>query len=85
MSCRITCADLVPPCAQMMLHVWNTHIFTDIRHRLQLAAINLLEAERNGEVFDSQLVVGVRESYGESHDSHVIFIKFINIFNFSKP
>ena len=36
----------------------------DIRFRLQTAAINLLGAERNGEAFDSQLVIGVRESYG---------------------
>ena len=38
----------------------------DIRFRLQAAAINLLGAERNGEAFDSQLVIGVRESYGAS-------------------
>ena len=49
----------------MMLRTWNDHIFLDIRQRLQSAAIHLLEAERNGEAFDSQLVIGVRESYGE--------------------
>ena len=49
---------------QMMLRTWNDNIFLDIRHRLQSAAIHLLEAERNGEAFDSQLVIGVRESYG---------------------
>ena len=48
----------------MMLRTWNDNIFLDIRHRLQSAAIHLLEAERNGEAFDSQLVIGVRESYG---------------------
>ena len=48
----------------MMLRTWNDCIFMDIRYRLQAAAINLLGAERNGEAFDSQLVIGVRESYG---------------------
>ena len=51
---------------QMMLRTWNDCIFVDIRFRLQAAAINLLGAERNGEAFDSQLVIGVRESYGAS-------------------
>ena len=50
----------------MMLRTWNDCIFVDIRFRLQAAAINLLGAERNGEAFDSQLVIGVRESYGAS-------------------
>jgi cullin-5 len=27
--------------------------------------MKLLHAERNGEAFDSQLVIGVRESYGK--------------------
>lgn len=48
---------------QMMLLSWNECIFQSIRTRLQSAALKLIEAERNGEAFDTQLVIGVRESY----------------------
>jgi cullin-5 len=48
-----------------MLDSWNQSIFCDIKQRLQDAAMKLVHAERNGEAFDSQLVIGVRESYGE--------------------
>lgn len=51
---------------QLMLDSWNHSIFNEIKHRLQEAAMRLVRAERNGEAFDSQLVIGVRESYGES-------------------
>ena len=47
-----------------MLDSWNQSIFADIKTRLQGSAVKLVQAERNGEVFDSQLVIGVRESYG---------------------
>ena len=47
-----------------MLDSWNQSIFADIKNRLQCSAVKLVQAERNGEVFDSQLVIGVRESYG---------------------
>lgn len=39
--------------------------FVDIKQRLQDSAMKLVQAERNGESFDSQLVIGVRESYGK--------------------
>ncbi len=48
-----------------MLKGWNTHIFNNVREKLLSAAMKLLYAERSGEAFDSQLVVGVRESFGE--------------------
>ena len=48
---------------KMMLDSWNLSIFSSIKHRLQDSAMKLVLAERNGEGFDSQLVVGVRESY----------------------
>lgn len=48
---------------KLMLDSWNESIFSDIKHRLQDSAMKLVEAERNGEAFDSQLVIGVRESY----------------------
>lgn len=51
-------------CEQLMLETWNGSIFSDIKYRLQDCAMKLLQAERNGKVFDSQLVIGVRESYG---------------------
>ena len=38
--------------------------FSNIKNRLQDSAMKLVHAERLGEAFDSQLVIGVRESYG---------------------
>ena len=49
---------------KLMLDSWNGGIFSDIKSRLQSSAMKLVHAERNGEGFDSQLVIGVRESYG---------------------
>lgn len=49
-----------------MLESWNRNIFSHIKDRLQTAAMQLVLAERNGEAFDSQMVVGVRESYGKN-------------------
>ena len=49
---------------KLMLDSWNSGIFGDIKSRLQSSAMKLVHAERNGEAFDSQLVIGVRESYG---------------------
>ncbi|XP_069124836.1 cullin-5-like [Argopecten irradians] len=48
---------------KLMLDSWNQSIFSNIKQRLQDSAMKLLHAERNGEAFDSQLVIGVRESY----------------------
>lgn len=48
---------------KLMLDSWNESIFSDIKYRLQESAMKLVHAERNGEAFDSQLVIGVRESY----------------------
>lgn len=48
---------------RMMLEAWNSRIFAGISGRLQSAAMRQVASERNGEAFDSQLVVGVRESY----------------------
>lgn len=50
-----------------MLDSWNQSIFLDIKKRLQDSAMKLVHAERNGEAFDSQLVIGVRESYGKNY------------------
>lgn len=47
----------------LMLDSWNQSIFSNIKYRLQDSAMKLVHAERNGEAFDSQLVIGVRESY----------------------
>lgn len=43
---------------KLMLDSWNESIFSDIKHRLQESAMKLVRAERNGEAFDSQLVIG---------------------------
>lgn len=48
---------------KLMLDSWNQSIFSNIKHRLQNSAMKLVHSERNGEAFDSQLVIGVRESY----------------------
>lgn len=48
-----------------MLDTWNESIFSNIKNRLQDSAMKLVHAERLGEAFDSQLVIGVRESYGK--------------------
>lgn len=48
---------------KLMLDSWNQSIFSNIKHRLQDSAMKLVHAERNGDAFDSQLVIGVRESY----------------------
>lgn len=48
---------------KLMLDSWNECIFHNIKYRLQDSAMKLVHAERNGEAFDSQLVIGVRESY----------------------
>ncbi|XP_071955797.1 cullin-5-like [Antedon mediterranea] len=48
---------------KLMLDSWNCHIFSIIKQRLQSSAMKLVVAERNGEAFDKQLVIGVRESY----------------------
>ncbi|XP_045196669.2 cullin-5-like isoform X2 [Mercenaria mercenaria] len=48
---------------KLMLDSWNHSIFSNIKQRLQDSAMKLVHAERNGEAFDSQLVIGVRESY----------------------
>lgn len=47
-----------------MLDSWNQSIFNAIKQRLQDSAMKLVYYERKGEAFDSQLVIGVRESYG---------------------
>lgn len=43
---------------KLMLDSWNESIFSDIKHRLQDSAMKLVHSERNGEAFDSQLVIG---------------------------
>ncbi|XP_021958442.1 cullin-5 [Folsomia candida] len=48
---------------KLMLDSWNNQIFMNIKQRLQSSAMKLVRAERNGEAFDSGLVIGVRESY----------------------
>lgn len=62
-----------------MLDSWNQSIFYDIKKRLQDSAMKLVHAERNGEAFDSQLVIGVRESYGMywNYTQQVILIRYL--------
>lgn len=48
---------------KLMLDSWNEHVFSDIKDRLQSSAMILVKNERKGVFFDSQLVIGVRQSY----------------------
>jgi cullin 5 len=48
---------------KLMLDTWNKSIFSEIKDRLYDSAIKIVHSERMGEPFDSQLVIGVRESY----------------------
>jgi cullin-5 len=50
---------------KLMLDTWSRSIFSEIKYRLQNSAMKIIFSERIGEAFDSLLVVGVRESYGE--------------------
>lgn len=59
---------------QLMLDSWNQSIFNEIKQRLQDSAMKLVHAERNGEAFDSQLVIGVRESYGNMNETYYMFV-----------
>ncbi|GMR58884.1 hypothetical protein PMAYCL1PPCAC_29079, partial [Pristionchus mayeri] len=46
-----------------MLDCWRERVFNPFSERLKSAALRLVDSERNGEVFDDRLVVGIRESY----------------------
>lgn len=59
-----------------MLDTWNESIFSNIKNRLQDSAMKLVHAERLGEAFDSQLVIGVRESYGETPSLRYLDLTF---------
>ena len=51
---------------KLMLDTWSRSIFSEIKYRLQNSAMKIIYSERIGEAFDSLLVVGVRESYGNN-------------------
>jgi len=57
--------DFVLLLLQLMLERWNSLIFENVREKLLAAAMEFLYSERSGEAFESQLVIGVRESFGE--------------------
>jgi cullin-5 len=48
---------------KLMLDTWGKSIFSEIKYRLQNSAMKIVYSERINEPFDSQLVIGVRESY----------------------
>ena len=47
-----------------MLENWNNVVFSSISERLLSASLKFVEKERNGEYVEAQLVIGVRESFG---------------------
>uniref|UniRef100_A0A914HHC4 Cullin-5 n=1 Tax=Globodera rostochiensis TaxID=31243 RepID=A0A914HHC4_GLORO len=49
----------------VMLEYWNGYVFADISQRLLNAAMGMVERERNRELVNSQLIIGVRESFVE--------------------
>lgn len=48
---------------KLMLDSWNASIFSAFNRKLQTSAMELVRNERQGKAFDSQLVIGVRESF----------------------
>ena len=55
---------------KLMLQEWNDNIFHSIRDKIHGAAMRLVEKERSGDLFDKQLVIGVRESYVNLSTDH---------------
>ena len=55
---------------KLMLQEWNDNIFQSIRDKIHGAAMRLVEKERSGDLFDKQLVIGVRESYVNLSTDH---------------
>ena len=47
-----------------MLDTWNESIFMDIYEILKDRTMVLIKQEREGEVLDAQLIIGVRQSFG---------------------
>ncbi|GIY54438.1 cullin-5, partial [Caerostris extrusa] len=45
---------------ELMIDFWDQMIFSRIKQRLLNSAMKLVDSERKGEAFDSQLVIGVR-------------------------
>ncbi|XP_050439337.1 cullin-5-like isoform X3 [Adelges cooleyi] len=48
---------------KMLLDSWSQTIFNDIKQKLHDSAMDLLYRERNGEAFDSQLFIDLKNSY----------------------
>jgi len=48
-----------------MLETWNSNIFKNVYKDLKDKTMLLVKQEREGEIFDSQLVIGVRQSFGK--------------------
>jgi cullin-5 len=67
---------------KLMLDSWSKSIFSEIKYRLQNSAMKIVYSERIGEPFDSQLVTGVRESYGENYFCCFFFSFNFAVFNF---
>ena len=65
---------------KLMLDTWSRSIFSEIKYRLQNSAMKIIFSERIGEAFDSLLVVGVRESYGNFTKNNLTTeLNFLNI------
>ena len=61
-------------CTQLMLQSWNNSIFAAVREKLLSASMKLLYSERSGEAFDSQLVIGVRQSFGKPGQRKMVLV-----------
>lgn len=48
-----------------MLDSWNLNIFDNIKQRLVDEAMNMIYLERNGETFDFQLIIEIKQSFGK--------------------
>ena len=65
---------------KLMLDSWNQSIFSNIKERLQSSAMKLVHNERNGEAFDSQVILIVLSVHLLSN----LFITLVHICQVAK-
>lgn len=55
----------------LMVKLWNDIILQSVEARLVPSALKLIQAERNGDIIDPQLIVCLKESFTSVDDLHV--------------
>ncbi len=51
----------------MALEIWQLIFFQPLNRQVTLACLQLIKAERNNEVIDTQLIKSIIESYGTNY------------------